>query len=142
MSAAGLQTDDGSRPIADVGRRIANGIGMKVFSIIVGLALSGCGVSNFPGATEAAAKTAVQREFGSDAEIVSPVLNSAGKRVAMCGFVATAEPTLIPTAAFIWTAGRLEVSRWNDSQYAGFDRRAREICGPHWVAPMRVPAVS
>lgn len=115
---------------------------MRLLSIIAGLALSSCGVSNSPAATEAAAKAAVQREFGADAVIASAVLNGAGGGAVMCGYVATAEVPAFPRAAFIWTAERFEVSRWDDLQYAGFDRRAREVCGPSWIAPKRVQAVS
>jgi hypothetical protein len=115
---------------------------MRVLSIIAGLAVSSCGVSNSSATTEAAAKAAVQREFGADTVIASAVLNGAGRSAAMCGYVAPAGVPAFPRAAFIWTPERFDVSRWDDSQYAGFDRRAREVCGPSWVAPKRVPAVS
>lgn len=60
----------------------------------------------------------------------------------MCGYVTTAEVPELPRAAFIWTAERFDVSPWDDAQYVEFDRRAHEVCGPSWVAPKRVPAVS
>lgn len=115
---------------------------MRTFPIIVGLALSSCGVSNSATATDAAAKAAVQREFGANAVVSSAVITGSPQSMAMCGYVASAEALAFPTAAFIWTAERFDVSRWNDPQYARFDRRALKVCGATWVAPMRVPALS
>lgn len=115
---------------------------MRIIVIIAGLALSSCGASNALTATELAAKAAVRREFGAGAVIASPVLTGAGRNAVMCGYVATGDVPLFPSAAFIWTADRFDVSRWYDTQYAEFDSRAREVCGPNWVAPRRVPALS
>lgn len=115
---------------------------MRVQSVMASPALSSCDGGNSSAAAEAAATAAVQREFGANAVIASGVLNGAGRSAVMCGYVATAEVPVFPRAAFIWTTDRLDISRWDDPQYAGFDRRARGPSGPSWVAPKRVPAVS
>ena len=115
---------------------------MRLLPIIACLALSSCGTSNSLAATETAAKSAVEREFGTDAVIASRVLNSVNGSAVMCGYVAAAGTPVFPTATFIWTAERFDVSRWNDPQYARFDRRAHEICGANWVQPRRIPALS
>lgn len=114
---------------------------MRVCLIIASLALSSCGGSNSSAATDAAAEIAVRREFGPNAVIASPVHNDAHGSAVMCGYVATAETNTFPRAAFIWSGERFDVSRWDDPQYAAFDRRARAVCGASWVAPRRVPAV-
>ena len=115
---------------------------MKALPIIASLALVSCGTNSSHGGARAAAQSAVKREFGSDAVITSATVNGAQRVAVVCGYVATTDAPMFPRAAFIWTTERLDVSRWDDPQYSVFDSRARKICGPDWVQPKRVPAVS
>jgi hypothetical protein len=116
---------------------------MRMLLIIAGVALCGCQGSDSSAANTSAAELAVRQEFGRDAMIIHPVIDTdVHGRSVMCGYVTTAGVEGFPGAAFIWTKEGFDVSRWNDPQHAVVDQRARALCGADWVVPWRGRAVS
>ena len=114
---------------------------MRALIIIIGFALSGCGANTSPAPIKAA-ETSVRREFGPNVVIANAVTGVWRGAPVVCGYVSSTGVAQSPTAAFIWTGKSFDVSRWYDRNFAQFDRRAREACGPDWVQPGRPLAIS